>query len=54
MGWSTIILLLPAGILANSPEVARKLNVMLISVDDLNDWVGGLQRHSQARTPNID
>lgn len=29
-------------------------NVLLISIDDLNDWVGCLNGHPQARTPNID
>lgn len=29
-------------------------NVLLITVDDLNDWVGCLGGHPQARTPNLD
>ena len=29
-------------------------NVLFIAVDDLNDWVGHLGGHPQARTPNID
>lgn len=29
-------------------------NVLLIAVDDLNDWVGALGGHPQAKTPNID
>lgn len=29
-------------------------NILLISVDDLNDWVGCLGGHPQARTPNLD
>ncbi len=29
-------------------------NVVLIIIDDLNDWVGALKGHPQARTPNID
>lgn len=29
-------------------------NVLLIVVDDLNDWVGCLGGHPQARTPNLD
>ncbi len=33
---------------------AAKPNVILISVDDLNDWVGCLAGHPQAFTPNID
>ena len=31
-----------------------KPNVLLVSIDDLNDWVGCLGGHPQARTPNID
>ena len=30
------------------------LNVLFIAVDDLNDWVGVLGGHPQARTPNMD
>ena len=37
-----------------SVEAADQPNVLLISVDDLNDWVGCLGGHPQARTPNID
>ena len=29
-------------------------NVLLIAIDDLNDWVGCLGGHPQARSPNID
>ena len=29
-------------------------NVLLIAVDDLNDWVGCLSGHPDTRTPNID
>lgn len=31
-----------------------KSNVLLIAVDDLNDWIGCLGGHPQAKTPNID
>lgn len=31
-----------------------KPNVLFISVDDLNDWIGCLGGHPQAKTPNID
>ena len=31
-----------------------KPNVILIAVDDLNDWIGVLGGHPQAKTPNID
>ncbi|MCH7227326.1 sulfatase [Haloferula sp. A504] len=33
---------------------ADKPNVLFIAVDDLNDWVGYLGGHPQARTPHID
>ena len=29
-------------------------NVLFIAIDDLNDWVGCLHGHPQAKTPNID
>ncbi len=31
-----------------------KPNVLLIAIDDLNDWIGCLGGHPQAQTPNID
>ena len=34
-------------------EVARP-NVLMIAVDDLNDWVGYTGKHADTRTPNID
>jgi arylsulfatase A-like enzyme len=33
---------------------ADKPNVLFIAVDDLNDWIGVLDGHPQAQTPNID
>lgn len=33
---------------------AKAPNVLLIAIDDLNDWVGCLGGHPDARTPNID
>lgn len=33
---------------------ADRPNVLFIAVDDLNDWVGVLGGHPQAKTPNID
>ena len=29
-------------------------NILFIAIDDLNDWVGYLGGHPQAKTPNID
>ncbi|MCM8537889.1 MAG: sulfatase [Lentisphaeraceae bacterium] len=33
---------------------AEKKNVLLIPIDDLNDWIGVLGGHPQVKTPNID
>jgi arylsulfatase A-like enzyme len=35
-------------------QAPRDLNVLMISIDDLNDWVGCLGGHPQALTPNVD
>lgn len=35
-------------------EAADRPNVLFIAIDDLNDWIGCLQGHPQAETPNID
>jgi arylsulfatase A-like enzyme len=35
----------------NKPQ---KPNVLFISIDDLNDWIGCLDGHPQIKTPNID
>ena len=32
----------------------RRPNVLMIAVDDWNDWVGALGGHPQVRTPNLD
>ena len=32
----------------------EKPNVLFFAVDDLNDWVGCLGGHPQAKTPNMD
>ena len=42
------LLAVPAGAQDSRP------NVLLLAVDDLNDWVGALGGHPQAKTPNID
>ena len=56
-----------SGIRQNSPSVQRsgtsgevhyrmkpRPNVLFIPVDDLNDWLGVLKGHPQAKTPNFD
>ena len=49
----SIVLLALLWFAGNVHAVARP-NVVLISVDDLNDWVGCLGGHPQALTPNMD
>ena len=45
---SLVLLQLPAAAAGQQP------NVLFLSVDDLNDWVGCLGGHPQAKTPNMD
>jgi len=39
---------------ATAGQAAERPNVLFIAIDDLNDWVGCLGGHPQAKTPNID
>ncbi len=39
---------------ASFTGTASRPNVLFIALDDLNDWVGCLGGHPQARTPNLD
>lgn len=50
---SLMALWLAAQPLLAAPEAGRP-NVLLIAVDDLNDWVGCLGGHPQAKTPHLD
>ena len=34
--------------------LSSKPNVLFISIDDLNDWVGFMDGHPQAKTPNME
>lgn len=44
-----LLLVVPAG-----AESLQRPNVLFIAVDDLNHWIGHLERNKQTRTPNID
>ena len=46
---SGVLLICTAGLCKET-----KHNVLFIAVDDLNDWVGHLGGHPQAKTPNLD
>lgn len=48
----TAILLCTTTLAESTP--ARRPNILFISIDDLNDWVGFLGGHPQAHTPNMD
>ena len=37
-----------------SADEPTKPNVLFISMDDLNDWIGCMGGHPQSKTPNID
>ena len=37
-----------------APAGERRLNVLFIAIDDLNDWIGCLGGHPDVRTPHID
>ncbi len=50
----TALLLLWALVLPAQVQDAGRPDVLFISIDDLNDWVGVLGGHPQALTPNID
>ena len=41
-------------LIANAAMANPRPNILLIAVDDLNDWVGCMGGHPQAKTPNID
>jgi arylsulfatase A-like enzyme len=40
--------------LAAQSAATRPPDILLIAIDDLNDWIGPLGGHPQARTPNMD
>ena len=48
---TSLLLLIVCLVPANAEQ---RPNVLMIAIDDLNDWVGCLGGHAQASTPNID
>ncbi len=58
--WCGLILLLAGSTIMGACKKTddkrenHKPNVLFISIDDLNDWVGALGGHPQVQTPNID
>ena len=51
--FSTVITLL-LGLESLAEHHGSKFNILYVTIDDLNDWVGCLQSHPQVKTPNID
>ncbi|MEO1845353.1 MAG: sulfatase-like hydrolase/transferase, partial [Akkermansiaceae bacterium] len=49
----TLTLLLGSGFWA-LVSGAERPNILMIAIDDQNDWIGCLGGHPQALTPNID
>lgn len=52
--FSKCLMILGFLLLSSTGVAGKKPNVLLLSIDDLNDWVGCLGGHPQAKTPNID
>ena len=52
-GLASLVVVVP-GLLQREATAQARPNVLLIAIDDLNDWVGPLGGHPQVRTPNID
>lgn len=50
-GWAAAMLL---AAIADGASGAARPNVLMIAIDDLNDWVGCMGGHPQARTPQMD
>ncbi len=48
-----LLALLAAALLA-VPAGAKPPNILMIAIDDQNDWIGCLGGHPQALTPTID
>ena len=46
--------LLACGSINASAEETAPPNVLLIAIDDLNDWIGCMGGHPQAKTPHMD
>lgn len=55
--WSSLLSCVTALFFTAIPQFTsaeERPNIVMIVVDDLNDWVGCLQGHPQAQTPHID
>lgn len=52
---ATALLCLVIGTVSvSADEIDKRPNVLFLAVDDLNDWIGVLGGHAQAKTPHLD
>ncbi|MAF67485.1 MAG: iduronate-2-sulfatase [Planctomycetes bacterium] len=51
--WPPLLTIVVTTLFSSTTALAQP-NVLFISLDDLNDWVGCLGGHPQAKTPNLD
>lgn len=49
-----LLAFLAVGVVCHTASATERPNVLMIVVDDMNDWVGCLGGHPQVKTPNID
>ena len=54
MAMAPLILSVPVFAEAEGDDVGRPPNVLMISIDDLNDWTGFLGGHPDVKTPHMD
>ena len=52
--FTAILLVLLGGGPGFAQEEDKRPNILFLAVDDLNDWIGVLGGHTQAKTPNLD
>jgi arylsulfatase A-like enzyme len=51
---ASCLFLASAPLVRGDEKPAQRPNVLFIAIDDLNDWIGVLGKHPQAKTPNLD
>ncbi len=51
---SAILITLLLSLNATANPVEKRPDIVFIIVDDLNDWIGALGGHPDAKSPNID
>jgi arylsulfatase A-like enzyme len=51
---SILLAFLSVWVVCQSAFASDRPNVLIIVVDDMNDWVGCLGGHPDVKTPNID